>query len=63
MDGPDLCQMNRDQMIGVFGPQLGLHLYQSLQEQKTKYGKTAFVLRKLFIDFQSWYISIYSLCF
>ncbi|XP_076604596.1 ETS-related transcription factor Elf-3 [Chaetodon auriga] len=37
MDGPGLCQMNQDQMIGVFGPQLGLHLYQSLQEHKTKY--------------------------
>ncbi|TKS71164.1 ETS-related transcription factor [Collichthys lucidus] len=37
MDGPALCQMNRDQMIGVFGPQLGLHLHQSLQEHKSKY--------------------------
>ncbi|XP_070758820.1 ETS-related transcription factor Elf-3 isoform X2 [Enoplosus armatus] len=37
MDGPSLCQMNRDQMFGVFGPQLGLHLQQSLQEHKTKY--------------------------
>uniref|UniRef100_UPI003AABF690 ETS-related transcription factor Elf-3 n=1 Tax=Centroberyx gerrardi TaxID=166262 RepID=UPI003AABF690 len=37
MDGPTLCQMNRDQMIGVFGPQLGPHLHQSLQEHKTKY--------------------------
>ncbi|XP_070699423.1 ETS-related transcription factor Elf-3 [Pempheris klunzingeri] len=36
MDGPTLCQMNRDQMIGVFGPQLGPHLHQSLQEYKTK---------------------------
>eukprot|EP00064_Thunnus_orientalis_P016893 superscaffoldBa00003449_g16966 len=37
MDGPTLCQMNHDQMIGVFGPQLGPHLHQSLQEHKTKY--------------------------
>ncbi|XP_023280393.1 ETS-related transcription factor Elf-3-like isoform X1 [Seriola lalandi dorsalis] len=37
MDGPALCQMNRDQMIGIFGPQLGPHLNQSLQEHKTKY--------------------------
>ncbi|XP_029288346.1 ETS-related transcription factor Elf-3 [Cottoperca gobio] len=37
MDGPALCQMNRDEMIEVFGPQLGLHLQQSLQEHKTKY--------------------------
>ncbi|XP_047440223.1 ETS-related transcription factor Elf-3 isoform X2 [Mugil cephalus] len=36
-DGPALCQMNRDQIITVFGPQLGSDLYQSLQEQKTKY--------------------------
>ncbi|XP_051270985.1 ETS-related transcription factor Elf-3 isoform X1 [Dicentrarchus labrax] len=37
MDGPALCQMSRDQMIGVFGSQLGPHLHQSLQEHKTKY--------------------------
>ncbi|KAG8007300.1 ETS-related transcription factor Elf-3 [Nibea albiflora] len=39
MDGPTLCQMNRDQMIGVFGPQLGLHLHKNLQEHKTKYAE------------------------
>lgn len=38
IDGPALCQMDQDQMIAAFGPQLGSHLYQSLQEQKTKYG-------------------------
>ncbi|XP_053298328.1 ETS-related transcription factor Elf-3 isoform X1 [Pleuronectes platessa] len=37
MDGPTLCQMNRDQMIGIFGLQLGPNLHQSLQEHKTKY--------------------------
>ncbi|XP_028263047.1 ETS-related transcription factor Elf-3 isoform X2 [Parambassis ranga] len=37
MDGPTLCQINRDQMIEVFGPQLGPHLHQSLQDHKTKY--------------------------
>ncbi|XP_029358056.1 ETS-related transcription factor Elf-3 isoform X2 [Echeneis naucrates] len=37
MDGPTLCQMNQDQMIVFFGPQLGSHLHQSLHEQKTKY--------------------------
>ncbi|XP_060926264.1 ETS-related transcription factor Elf-3 [Limanda limanda] len=37
MDGPTLCQMNRDQMIGIFGLQLGPYLHQSLQEHKTKY--------------------------
>ncbi|XP_039979182.1 ETS-related transcription factor Elf-3 isoform X2 [Xiphias gladius] len=37
MDGPTLCQMNQDQMIGNFGPQLGPHLHQSLQEYKTKF--------------------------
>ncbi|XP_062272235.1 ETS-related transcription factor Elf-3 isoform X2 [Scomber scombrus] len=37
MDGPTLCQMSRDQMIALFGPQLGPHLHQSLQEHKTKY--------------------------
>lgn len=36
MDGSTLCQMNREQMIGIFGVQLGPHLYQSLQEHKTK---------------------------
>lgn len=44
MDGSDLCQMTRDQMIGVFGPQLGPHLYQSLQEHKSKYGKNLHLL-------------------
>lgn len=39
MDGPALCQMSREQLVGVFGPQLGLQLHQSLQEHKTKYGK------------------------
>lgn len=38
VDGYSLCQMAQDQMIEVFGPQLGSHLYQSLQEHKTKYG-------------------------
>ncbi|XP_042350602.1 ETS-related transcription factor Elf-3 [Plectropomus leopardus] len=37
IDGPSLCQMNRDQMIEVFGLQLGPRLHQSLQEHKTKY--------------------------
>nr|XP_043878852.1 ETS-related transcription factor Elf-3 [Solea senegalensis] len=37
MDGPSLCQMNQDQMIGIFGPQLGPHLHHSLQEHKAKY--------------------------
>uniref|UniRef100_A0A3Q0SGJ0 E74-like factor 3 (ets domain transcription factor, epithelial-specific ) n=1 Tax=Amphilophus citrinellus TaxID=61819 RepID=A0A3Q0SGJ0_AMPCI len=40
MDGSTLCQMNRDQMIGLFGVQLGPHLYQSLQEHKTKISRT-----------------------
>lgn len=38
MDGPALCQMTRDQMIEVFGPQLGPHLLQSLQEHKLRHG-------------------------
>ncbi|TDH14507.1 hypothetical protein EPR50_G00044700 [Perca flavescens] len=37
IDGPALCQMSREQMIGVFGTQLGPHLQQSLQDHKTKY--------------------------
>ncbi|XP_069559330.1 ETS-related transcription factor Elf-3 [Brachyistius frenatus] len=37
MDGHTLCQMKQDQIIGVFGPQLGPILHQSLQEYKTKY--------------------------
>ncbi|KAM3877815.1 ETS-related transcription factor Elf-3 [Diretmus argenteus] len=37
MDGPTLCQMSRDQMTDVFGPQLGPHLSQSLHEHKAKY--------------------------
>lgn len=44
MDGPALCQINQDQMNGVFGSQLGPLLHQSLQEHKTKYGKTTSVL-------------------
>ncbi|XP_040890837.1 ETS-related transcription factor Elf-3 [Toxotes jaculatrix] len=37
MDGPALCQMNREQMIGIFGPELGPHLHHNLQEHKTKH--------------------------
>uniref|UniRef100_A0A3Q3WT57 Uncharacterized protein n=1 Tax=Mola mola TaxID=94237 RepID=A0A3Q3WT57_MOLML len=44
MDGHTLCQMTRDHMIEVFGLQLGPHLYQSLQEYNTKYGKPASVV-------------------
>ena len=53
MDGPTLCQMNRDQMIGIFGLQLGPHLHQSLQEHKTKYGITASVMRHDFKIFKA----------
>lgn len=38
MDGSTLCQMSREQMMEVYGPQLGPHLFQSLQEHKLKYG-------------------------
>uniref|UniRef100_A0A3Q3KIS4 E74-like factor 3 (ets domain transcription factor, epithelial-specific ) n=1 Tax=Monopterus albus TaxID=43700 RepID=A0A3Q3KIS4_MONAL len=37
MDGPTLCEKNEDEMIEIFGPQLGPQLHQSLQEYKTKY--------------------------
>ncbi|XP_041837593.1 ETS-related transcription factor Elf-3 [Melanotaenia boesemani] len=37
MDGPSLCQMNQEEMTGIFGPQLGPQLHQNLQEYKTKY--------------------------
>ncbi|XP_034388553.1 ETS-related transcription factor Elf-3 [Cyclopterus lumpus] len=37
MDGAALCQMNREETTAVFGPRLGLHLHQSLEEHKTKY--------------------------
>ncbi|XP_061583960.1 ETS-related transcription factor Elf-3 [Cololabis saira] len=37
MDGATLCRLELDQMSGLFGPQLGPHLYQNLQENKTKY--------------------------
>lgn len=43
MDGPALCQMGREQMLEVFGLQLGAHLIQSLQEHKLKYGKYLFI--------------------
>uniref|UniRef100_A0A3Q3K8Y9 E74-like factor 3 (ets domain transcription factor, epithelial-specific ) n=1 Tax=Monopterus albus TaxID=43700 RepID=A0A3Q3K8Y9_MONAL len=41
MDGPTLCEKNEDEMIEIFGPQLGPQLHQSLQEYKTKYGVKA----------------------
>lgn len=41
MDGPALCHKNQEEMIAIFGPQLGPHLHQSLQEQKTKYGNAS----------------------
>ncbi|XP_054473421.1 ETS-related transcription factor Elf-3 [Anoplopoma fimbria] len=37
MDGPAICQMNQEEIIVIFGPQLGLHLHQSLEEHKTKF--------------------------
>uniref|UniRef100_A0A3P9Q4F0 E74-like factor 3 (ets domain transcription factor, epithelial-specific ) n=1 Tax=Poecilia reticulata TaxID=8081 RepID=A0A3P9Q4F0_POERE len=37
IDGPNLCRINQEEMTAVFGPQLGPHLYQSLEEYKTKY--------------------------
>uniref|UniRef100_A0A3P9Q4L8 E74-like factor 3 (ets domain transcription factor, epithelial-specific ) n=1 Tax=Poecilia reticulata TaxID=8081 RepID=A0A3P9Q4L8_POERE len=40
IDGPNLCRINQEEMTAVFGPQLGPHLYQSLEEYKTKYEKT-----------------------
>lgn len=39
VDGYSLCQMSQDQMMEAFGPQIGSHLYQNLQEHKNKYGK------------------------
>lgn len=47
MDGPVLCQMSREQMLEVFGLQLGPHLIQSLQEHKLKYGNWLFLSRVL----------------
>ncbi|XP_077458664.1 ETS-related transcription factor Elf-3 isoform X1 [Stigmatopora argus] len=41
MDGNTICQMNLDQMIMAFGPQLGPHLHQNLQEHKAKYELTS----------------------
>ncbi|XP_072239127.1 ETS-related transcription factor Elf-3 [Leuresthes tenuis] len=37
IDGPALCHMSQEEMIEVFGPELGQYLHQSLQELKTKY--------------------------
>ncbi|XP_029947760.1 ETS-related transcription factor Elf-3 isoform X2 [Salarias fasciatus] len=37
VNGSTLCQMKTDQMIGVFGPQLGPQLHQSLQDHKSKH--------------------------
>ncbi|XP_033822832.1 ETS-related transcription factor Elf-3 [Periophthalmus magnuspinnatus] len=37
LDGPSLCKMSQNDMIGVFGPQLGPHLHQSLLKHKAKH--------------------------
>ncbi|KAM4625688.1 ETS-related transcription factor Elf-3 isoform 1-T3 [Polymixia lowei] len=37
IDGPALCQMTQDQIVNIFGPQLGPQLSQSLQEHKAKH--------------------------
>nr|XP_054593840.1 ETS-related transcription factor Elf-3 isoform X1 [Nothobranchius furzeri] len=37
IDGPSLCCFDQEQMITIFGPQIGPQLSQSLQEYKTKY--------------------------
>uniref|UniRef100_A0A3Q2EBM3 E74-like factor 3 (ets domain transcription factor, epithelial-specific ) n=1 Tax=Cyprinodon variegatus TaxID=28743 RepID=A0A3Q2EBM3_CYPVA len=39
MDGLSLCRMNQEEMTRTFGPQLGPHLHQSLEEYKTEHGK------------------------
>lgn len=66
MDGYSLCQMAQDQMIEAFGPQLGSHLYQSLQEHKTNYGKPSpndfFGGKKMNQDFYCHYIKAQQYC-
>uniref|UniRef100_A0A3Q3WJE2 Uncharacterized protein n=1 Tax=Mola mola TaxID=94237 RepID=A0A3Q3WJE2_MOLML len=57
MDGHTLCQMTRDHMIEVFGLQLGPHLYQSLQEYNTKYGKP--LSKHLTIKLQMFDLDVY----
>lgn len=47
VDGHSFCQMSLDQMVLVFGPHLGPHLHQNLQEYKAKYGKTELFLHKI----------------
>ncbi|XP_038145099.1 ETS-related transcription factor Elf-3 [Cyprinodon tularosa] len=37
MDGLSLCRMNQEEMTRTFGPQLGPHLHQSLEEYKTEH--------------------------
>uniref|UniRef100_A0A3B5LNT1 Uncharacterized protein n=1 Tax=Xiphophorus couchianus TaxID=32473 RepID=A0A3B5LNT1_9TELE len=37
IEGPNLCRMSQEEMTAAFGPQLGPHLYQNLEEYKTKY--------------------------
>ncbi|XP_072307945.1 ETS-related transcription factor Elf-3 [Eucyclogobius newberryi] len=37
MDGPTLCKMSHNDMMGVFGPHLGPHLYQGLLKHKAKH--------------------------
>ncbi|XP_056292838.1 ETS-related transcription factor Elf-3 isoform X2 [Pseudoliparis swirei] len=37
MDGAALCQMDRQEAAALFGPRLGLHLHQSLEEHKNKF--------------------------
>ncbi|XP_068455153.1 ETS-related transcription factor Elf-3 [Clinocottus analis] len=37
MDGAALCHMDREQVTAIFGPQLGLHLHQSLEEHRTRF--------------------------
>lgn len=55
MDGPVLCHMNQEEMTRIFGPQLGPHLYESLEEYKTKHGKwnyknSAYLFKFTFIN-------------
>uniref|UniRef100_A0A8C6M0G7 ETS domain-containing protein n=1 Tax=Nothobranchius furzeri TaxID=105023 RepID=A0A8C6M0G7_NOTFU len=58
IDGPSLCCFDQEQMITIFGPQIGPHLSQSLQEYKTKYGNLSVCLSVCLSVRPSIYLSV-----
>uniref|UniRef100_A0A3B3ZJI0 Uncharacterized protein n=1 Tax=Periophthalmus magnuspinnatus TaxID=409849 RepID=A0A3B3ZJI0_9GOBI len=61
LDGPSLCKMSQNDMIGVFGPQLGPHLHQSLLKHKAKTNAPETIHRKHTDILSTYYFAVLTL--